>query len=171
MIELLKQLAPTVASAFLGPLGGMAVTALGSILGLSDATTKGVADAFRDGKLSPEQLTQIKALEIDFQAKEKELGFRFAELEFKDRDSARKLQSDTKSITPSILSYCITGGFFGVLTYMLFDPNMLASPPLLIMLGSLGTAWASVVGFWFGTTHNSGQKDILLSNSVPNRRV
>ena len=39
MNEFLKTIAPTLASALLGPLGGVAVAAIGNVLGMSDATT------------------------------------------------------------------------------------------------------------------------------------
>ena len=40
----LQALAPTVASAILGPLGGIAVSAIGNILGVSDATQAEIAE-------------------------------------------------------------------------------------------------------------------------------
>jgi hypothetical protein len=35
------------------------------------------------------------------------------------------------------------------------------------MLGSLGTAWISVVAFWFGSTNSGQKKDVMLYNSTP----
>jgi len=61
----------------------------------------------------------------------------------------------------------VTIGFFGVLGLMLHDDSVINSPPLLIMLGSLGTAWTSCIAFWFGTTSGSAQKTNLLAQSAP----
>ena len=36
---------------------------------------------------------------------------------------------------------------------------------LLIMLGSLGTAWGMVMAFWFGTTNGSATKTELLAKA------
>jgi hypothetical protein len=167
MNDFLLGIAPTIASALLGPLGGVAVAGLGKIFGLDAATTKDVTKAIAEGKITPDQLADIKKLEMEFQAKEKELGFRFTEHEFKDRDSARQMQIATKSSTPTVLTYMITIGFFAILGLMLYDDNIVNSPPLLIMLGSLGTAWTGCIAYWFGTTSNSLSKTNLLAQSAP----
>lgn len=159
MNEILKTLAPTVASALLGPLGGVAVAALGKIIGVEDATVATVAKAFEDGRITPEQVAEIKKLEMQYKNEEAERGFRYADLEYKDRDSARSMQSTTRSNTPAVLTYLITVGFFGVLGWMLYDESVADSPPLLVMLGSLGTAWTGACAFWFGTTFGSQNKD------------
>lgn len=167
MNDFLKTIAPTIASALLSPLGGIAVAALGSILGISDATTETISAAFTDGKITPDHLAEIRKLELQYKNEEAERGFKYADLEFKDRDSARQMQIDTRSNTPTILTYLVTIGFFGVLTWMLVDEHVVNSPPLLIMLGSLGTAWTGCISFWFGTTQGSQNKDRMLLNSVP----
>lgn len=167
MNDFLLGIAPTLASALLGPLGGVAVAGLGKILGLDSATTASVTKAISDGKISPDQIAEIKKLELEYQAKEKELGFRFSELEFKDRDSARQMQMATRSSTPTVLTYMITLGFFTILGLMLYDDTVVNSPPLLIMLGALGTAWTGCISYWFGTTSNSLAKTSLLAQSPP----
>ena len=167
MGDLLRTLAPTIASALLGPMGGLAVSALGSILGISDATQEKVTQAFQDGKITPDHLAEIKKLELQYKAEEAERGFKYADLEFKDRDSARDMQIATKSSTPTVLTYLITIGFFGVLGAMLYDSTVVNSPPILIMLGTLGTAWTGCVAFWFGTSQSSQNKDKLIAAAGP----
>lgn len=167
MGDFLKGLAPTLASALLGPLGGVAVAAIGKIIGVDSATVNTVTKAFEDGKITPEHLAAIKELELQYQNEEKERGFRYADLEFKDRDSARQMQISTQSNTPTVLTYMVTAGFFGILGWMMHDNSVVDSPPIMIMLGSLGTAWTGCISFWFGTTSNSQNKDRLLANSSP----
>ena len=90
-----------------------------------------------------------------------------AKLAVEDRGSARAMQIATRSVFPAILSSGITLGFFGVLGWMLYDPSVINSPPLLIMLGSLTAAFGGVVAYWLGSTNSSHGKDVLLAQSVP----
>ena len=163
MNEFLSGIAPTLASAILGPLGGVAVSALGKIFGIDGATTAEVAKVFQDGKLTPEQLSAIKALEMKYQAEEKERGFRYADLEYKSTVDARDMQKVTKSYFPATLSTFVTVGFFSILITMLvwdYKPT----EPLLVMLGALGAAFAAVVNFWLGSSAGSQRKSELLVN-------
>ena len=169
MNDFLKTLAPTVASALFGPLGGIAVASLTKILGIDGGTVADVTKAIADGRVTPEQVAEIRKLELQYQSEEKERGFRYSELEFKDRDSARQMQMTTNSSTPTVLTYMVTVGFFAILGLMLYDETVVNSPPLLIMLGSLGTAWTGCISYWFGTTSGSIQKTNLLAASAPTK--
>lgn len=163
MNEFLKNLAPTLASALLGPLGGVAVSAIGSIFGIDNATTENVTKMFQDGKLTPEQLSKIKELEMQYKNDEAERGFKYSELEFEDTKSARHMQEITNSNIPPILAILVTMGFFGILGFMLMNSDYRPTEPLLVMLGSLGTAWTMVIGFYFGSSHGSQRKSDLLA--------
>lgn len=166
MNDFLKTVAPTLASALLGPLGGAAVGAIGKIFGIDSATTNDIAKVFQDGKLSPEQLSELKALELKYQAEEKERGFRYAELEYKNTADARDMQKQTKSFFPATLSTIITVGFFGILVAMLMM-DIKPSEPLLVMLGALGAGFGAVVNFWLGSSSGSQAKSQMLANSAP----
>lgn len=161
----LSGVAPTIASALLGPLGGVAVAGLSKVLGIDGGTVADVTKAISDGRVTPEQVAEIRKLELAYQADEKERGFRYSELEFKDRDSARAMQISTHSSTPTVLTYMVTVGFFSILGWMLADPHVIDSPPLMVMLGSLGTAWTGCISYWFGTTSGSLAKTSLLAQS------
>jgi hypothetical protein len=164
MNEFLKGIAPTVASALLGPLGGAAVGAIGKIFGIDSATTSDIAKVFQDGKLSPEQLSELKALELKYQNEEKERGFRYAELEYKSTADARDMQKQTRSYFPATLSTFITIGFFGILIAMLVK-DIKPSEPLLVMLGALGAGFGAVVNFWLGSNSSSARKTELLAHA------
>jgi hypothetical protein len=173
-IEILKTLAPTVASAALGPLGGLAVSAIGSALGMDAPTQEKISKAFTTGQLTPEALEKIRTLELDYQNQEKERGFKYAELEFKqneligkDRDSARAMQIATHSRMPAILTILVTIGFFGVLTALLTMPELKANEIVLVMVGQLSAVWGACVAFYVSTTYSSANKNQLLANSQP----
>ena len=160
----IKTVAPMIGSALGGPLGGMAVGMLAEKLGVQEKTIAAVTTAISDSKLTPEQVSSIRQAEIEFQ---KFLGQNKIDLErinMENTKSAREMQIANRSYTPQVLSFVITVGFFGVLYYML---TMEAKPTeaLLIMLGSLGTAWAAVCNFWFGSTAGSARKTDLLAQA------
>ena len=138
--EILKTIAPTVASAALGPLGGMAVSAIGAAIGIDAPTQEKIAKALTNGQLTPESLERIKALELDYQNQEKERGFKFSELEFKDKDSARQMQMATHSRMPAVLTMLVTIGFFGILILLIVKPEFKGNEIILIMIGQLSVA-------------------------------
>jgi hypothetical protein len=160
----LAQIAPTLATCLGGPLAGLAVTALSKVFGVDSDKVKDMIDS---GKLSAEQIAAVKLEEIKFKEQTQALGLNFEELAVADRKSARDMQISTKSSVPAILSYAITIGFFGILFAIMGGYANENNQPLLIMLGSLGTAWVSVVAFWFGSTNGSQNKDQMLYNSTP----
>ena len=172
--EILRTIAPTVASAALGPLGGMAVSAIGSILGIDAPTQEKIATAFKEGQLSPEAVVKLKELELKFQAEEKERGFKYAELEFKkdelvakDRASAREMQIATHSKMPAVLTTVVTIGFFSVLGALLYQPELKANEIVLIMVGQLSAVWGACVAFYVSTTFSSGTKNAMLARAEP----
>jgi hypothetical protein len=165
--EILKSLAPTVATAICGPLGGAAISALGCILGVDAPTQDKIKTAIASSQMTPEQVSQIKALELQYQNDENERGFKYAELQFLDDKSAREMQIATMSNVPPVLAILVTLGFFGILIFMVTNSTYKPTEPLLVMLGSLGTAWTMIIGFYFGSSHGSQNKDMLLAQSAP----
>lgn len=163
----LSTIAPTLGSALLGPLGGVAVSAIGKLFNLENATTESISKVLQDGKLTPEQLSALKQLELEYQNDEKERGFKYSELEFADTASAREMQISTQSNVPATLATLVTVGFFGILIYMIADSSYKPTEPLLVLLGALSTSWTMIVGFYFGSSHGSQNKDALLANSAP----
>jgi len=160
----LEQIAPTIATALGGPLAGLAVTAVSKALGVSSDEAKSMMD---EGKMSADQIAQVKVAEIELKKQANSLGLNFEELAVDDRKSAREMQTATKSWVPSILSLLVTTGFFGILIYLMIKPTDTSNTPLMIMLGSLGTAWTGIIAFYFGSSAGSQRKDELLHQSTP----
>jgi hypothetical protein len=161
-MEWLKQIAPTIATAMGGPLMGMAVSAVSKAIGVEPEK---VQDLISSGKLTSEQIAQIKIAEIDLQKQANDLGLNFEKLAVDDRKSAREMQATTRSIVPPVLAALVTVGFFGILIMMLLGKVDSNNPAILMMLGSLGTAWTGIIAYYFGSSAGSQAKTDLLSKA------
>ena len=160
----LNQIAPTIATCLGGPLAGLAVTALSKLFGVAPDQ---VQSMINDNKLSADQIAAVQQEEIKFKEQTQALGLNFEQLAVEDRKSARDMQTVTGSIIPPMLSILVTLGFFGILVYLMVRPADTANTPLMIMLGSLGTAWTGIIAFYFGSSAGSRAKDQMLFDSTP----
>ena len=167
MNDFLKSIVPLIGTALGGPLGGAAASFIADKLGIQSRTIEAVTEVLNSGKLTPEQIQSLKLAEIDFQKFLKSNEIDLEKIASADRDSARDMQKTVMSNVPAWLTFLLTIGFFGVLGAMFKWPEVKESAPLMIMLGSLGTAWTGACAFWFGTTHSSQAKNQLLANSSP----
>ena len=167
MNDFLMSVAPTIASALLGPLGGIAVAGLGKIFGIDGATQKDITKAITDGKITPEQLAEIRKLEMQFQQHEQDLKFQYSELEFKDRDSARNLAITTHSVTPSLLTWLVVLLVLLAEGMLLFNQVPKGVDPIIIgrVLGTMDSALIMVLSFWFGSNSTSSRKTELLAQA------
>lgn len=168
--SIVKAVAPWIATALTGPLGGLAVGAACDALGVKEKTADALKQALSG--VTPEQMLALKQADQTFALQMQELGFKDQEsleaIAAGDRKDARAMQVANRSNVPAMLSGLITIGFFGILIGLMRGwLTVDDSQALLIMLGSLGTAWGCVVSFWFGTTHSSGEKTQLLAQSTP----
>jgi hypothetical protein len=161
-MDWLKQIAPTIATAMGGPLAGMAVSAISKAIGVDPDK---VGDLISNNKLSAEQIAQVKIAEIELQKQAQELGLNFEKLEVEDRKSAREMQATTRSIVPPALAAIITIGFFSILIMMMIGKVDGNNPTILMMLGSLSTAWTGIVAYYFGSSAGSQAQTDLLSKA------
>jgi membrane-bound ClpP family serine protease len=108
---------------------------------------------------TPDQLAALKKIDADFKVQMKELDIDLERIAAGDRDSARKMQTETKDWVPKLLAIVITLGFFGILVWMLVQGMpQTGTEALLMMLGALGTAWTGVVNFYYGSSAGSKAK-------------
>ena len=75
------------------------------------------------------------------------------------------MQATTRSIVPPALAAIVTVGFFGILVMMLLGKVDSNNPAILMMLGSLGTAWTGIIAYYFGSSAVSQAKTDLLSKA------
>jgi hypothetical protein len=164
-MDWLKSIAPTIATALGGPLAGLAIEAVSKAVGIDP---KDVQSTISEGKLTADQIMLLKQAEIDMAAKAQQMGLDFAKLNVEDRKSAREMQAETRSYIPAILAISVTLGFFGILVGMMTE-TFKTSDALMLMLGSLGTAWTGIIAFYFGSSAGSQAKDDLLHQSTPSK--
>ena len=162
--KLAATVAPSLATALGGPLAGVAVSALSeALLGRPDGAEAEVAVALSTG--GADALAKLKQAEQAFTVRMRELDIDIEKLHQADRDSARQREAATGDVwTPRLLAFGVTAGFFGVLGWLLSQ----GKPPdggdaLLVMLGALGGAWASVVAYYFGSSSGSAAKTEILA--------
>jgi len=167
ILNLVRTVAPSIASAVGGPLAGMATKAISeALLGKPDGTEDELAAAA--ARATPDQLLALKKAENEFMLQMRELDIDLERISNEDRDSARNREIKTRDLTPKILAGFITAGYFGVLFYMLTHglPTTGGSEAMLVMLGTLGTAWGGVVAYYFGSSAGSKEKTEAMNRMV-----
>ena len=153
-MSFLSKLLPTIGSLLGGPLGGAAVEAVGKALGMSEATTDNVQKALTSGNLTAEQIAALQAADLQLKTRMAELGIDAEKLAAEDRASARAMQTNTGSWVPSALACSVTVGYFAILIGLMSHRLELGnSEGLTLLLGSLTTAWGSIVAFYYGASH------------------
>jgi len=164
----LQAVAPTLATALGGPLAGAAVSALGSIFGMSNATADSIGKIIADGQLTPDHLAELRKLELEYQNNERERGFKYAELSFRDRDSART--ANVSGGTQKMLfwmSLVLLALTLGTEVAVLFLGYPDKTPEIIVgrVLGLMDAVAMLVLSYWYGTTNGSALKSELLASA------
>jgi len=165
---LIGSVAPTIATALGGPIAGMAVKALsGALLGHDGGSQDDIMSALANP--TGDQLAALKRIDADFKVQMKALDIDLERIAAGDRDSARQMQMATKSWLPEVLAILVTAGFFGVIVYILaYGLPATGNEAILLLLGSLGTAWTGVMAFYFGSSAGSQKKTEALTAALGN---
>jgi hypothetical protein len=155
-LGVIKQLAPTIATALGGPFAGLALNVLAEKIGLDPDK---VEAAVLGG--DPDLLMKVKESEHDFKLKMKELGLREEELHQKDRADARAL-AIAKGMVPQVtLSVVFVVGYFLILAQLItgnWMPPEGAGELLAGLVGVLTAGVIKVMDFWFGSSAGSKAK-------------
>jgi len=153
LFNLLKGIAPALATAVAGPLGGAAVSAIASKLGVSD-TVEEVAKAIAG---DPAAAAKLQELELEY-----------AKMDAADRDSARKAYAAVatsqyasaldKLVVP-VLALGVVGIAFLLIGILMFK-NVPADQQQIIIfaLGFITSAAGQVLSFYFGSSQGSKDK-------------
>lgn len=153
LLNLLKGVAPTLATAVAGPMGGAAITALASKFGVSD-TVDAVAKAIIT---DPQASTKIQELELEL-----------AKLDMANTADARKMNSEiqnsaTASWLAKNIAYVIDVAIIAGALTMTFVVFIIGVPEqnksmAFTALGSLWTLTGTVVNFHRGSSAGSKAK-------------
>jgi hypothetical protein len=169
-MDWLKTLVPLIGTAMGGPLGGAAAAFIAEKLGLEDKTVEAVTEVLNSGKLTPDQISNIKLAEIEFKKFLETNKIDLERLAVQNTQGARDMQIAVRSRTPDLLAIIIVVGFFGILTAMLLGVLRVSDQQaLLILLGALSAGFGSVLNFFFGSSRSSQSKDVLLAASNPKK--
>ena len=151
--DLLKSVAPGLATMVAGPLGGAAVSAIAKKLGVED-TLEAVTKAVQNDPDAALKLREIDLKEI--------------ELANKDRDSARNREAQiamsehapliNKIVTPA-LALGVTGLSFVLFAILIFvEVKPEAKDILIYILGVLSAAVTQILSYYFGSSQGSKDK-------------
>jgi len=167
------KVAPWIATALGGPAAGLAIDAVCKAAGLAPSLENAQKAAIQaaEGSLTGEQFLALRQSEDAFKIKMVEMGYKqitdLEEISYKDRDSARNREIQTKDMTPRIMAYGVTVGFFGLMIFMMkWDVPPANKDMLNIMLGALGGAWVSIIGYYFGSSASSKAKDDTINTVI-----
>lgn len=164
--EIVGSVAPALATALGGPLAGVAVTAIANkVLGNEAATEDEVAVAIAGA--NPETLLKLKQAEYDFVKSMSELDIDLEKIAAGDRASAREREIKTgDSWTPRIIASVVITGWFIIQWYLL--EHVIPQEMREIIMRTLGTldmALGMVLGYYFGSSAGSRDKDRTILNA------
>ena len=167
LLKIVGAVAPTLATAIGGPLGGMAMQVVSSVLGLpTDSSEKDVEKALKQA--TPEQLLALKQADNDFAVRMKELDIDLERIAASDRDSARRREAQVRDWMPRVLAFVVVAGFMATVFLVLLgyvdgmkDPLMATTVGTLI--GFVSAKCEQVVAYYFGSSSSSQQKTQMLA--------
>jgi hypothetical protein len=158
--QIIGSVAPMLGTVLGGPLGGLAGSMLAKALGTDDPKAQETMITSGD----PEILLKLKAAESELQEHMRELDIDEEKLHFDDTANARAMQVATHDSTPQYLAYLITFGFFATLGYLIvYGKPQTGGDVMLVMVGALGTAWANIVSFYYGSSAGSAAKTDVIN--------
>ena len=167
LLKIVGAVAPTLATAIGGPLGGMAMQVVSSVLGLpTDSNEKDVEKALRQA--TPDQLLALKQADNDFAVRMKELDIDLERIAASDRDSARKREAQVKDWMPRVLSLVVVGGFMATVFLVLMGVVEGMREPLTAttvgtLIGFVSAKAEQVIAYYFGSSSSSQQKTAMLA--------
>lgn len=161
-LQVLRTVAPTLALAAGGPFGPLAATAISAVLGKPANDPKGMEAALLTA--TPDQLLALKKAEDDFTVQMKTLGIQEEHLAFDDTANARGREIAVKDWTPRLLAFLFVLGWFTIQAFIMthvIDKDM--RDIVLRTMGTMDMALGLILGYYFGSSSGSQNKDSTIS--------
>jgi hypothetical protein len=162
--QLLGTVAPALGTALGGPVGGIAMQAIASALGLADSSEESIAQAMQ--KATPADLLALKKADQEFAVKMKELDVDLDKAYLVDKDSARKREMAVQDKAVPRLAAVVVVGFLGMTAMILAGAAKVDSVLAGTLIGYVSGAATQVLAYYFGTTKGSSDKNVLLAQKV-----
>ncbi len=166
----LKAVAPAIGGVIAGgltgnPAIGLAVRAASeALLGRADGSQDDVAAAIVGA--SPDQLLALKQADNQFEIDLQRVGIDLEKIAQEDRASAREREVKVGGKANPVLAGIIIGGFFSVVAWVLFRPDIMSGPGAAVagtLVGYVSAKAEQVVAYYFGSSSGSARKTELLS--------
>lgn len=156
LLNLLKAAAPALATAAMGPTGGLVVKAIASKLGVEN-TQEAVAEALANDPQAAQKLAELELEQSKVYAADRSSS-RDREIQIATSADAPLLN---KIVTP-ILALGTVGISFALLAAIMFLPDMNGNRKdiAIYVLGAVNAATVQVLSYYFGASHDH-KKDVL----------
>lgn len=161
-LQVLKTVAPMLATAVGGPFGPLAGAAISAALGTAPGDSKAADAALLNA--TPDQLLALQKANQDFQIQMKQLGIAEEKLTFDDIANARAREVAVKDSTPRNLAYLIIG-FTGLcIAATLAGWTKVDSALAGTLIGYLVAESRSTLTYYFGSSQSSQNKDATIAS-------
>lgn len=160
--DIVRTVAPALATALGGPLTGSAVRLLSEkFLGKADGTEEEVAAAL--SVATPEQIVELKRLDHDFKKHLVDAGIKLEELAMQDRASARTREAAVRDWVPGALGFLIVSGFLAAVWAVISGHAAGLNDSAIVgilgtVIGYLSAKADQVTGYYYGSSAGSKAK-------------
>ncbi len=167
----LAPIAGVAANAIIPGSGGFVTGLLAKVLGC-DNTPQALEEAIKGA--TPEQVITLKEMENRHEAALVQAALDNQRMFLQDVQDARQREvavvkaTGEKDVNLYVLAWVIMGGFLGLILALIYfqfsSGKVLQNDPLItLLLGSLATDAGMVVGYFFGSSKSSSDKNEILS--------
>lgn len=154
-----------------GPVAISAAQIVGDRLGVK-VKPEEIEDAVTTAQLKdPAAMERMQEAEQEFKVQMQKLGFENAEkleqIAAEDRANARAREIAVKDVTPKVLAYTVTAGFFATITTLVFVRlDSTTKDVVMILVGVLGSKFGSTFDYFFGSSSGSAAKSNTIANQL-----